>query len=164
MSDLRLAVRSLRATPIVSAVAALSLALGIGANTAIFSIVDSLLLRTLPVPEPGRLVLLSNAARRNPSGWSIPVWQEIQRRPELFEKAAGWSWTRLNLATGGETQFINGVGSIAVTDETGGGGVAYMAHIGGFVAGVILIFVFENPKLEEEQARGRRRRIESPWD
>ena len=63
MSDLRLAFRSLRATPIVTAVAILSLALGIGANTAIFSLVDSLLLRTLPVPEPNRLVLLSTAAR-----------------------------------------------------------------------------------------------------
>ena len=40
------------------------------------------------------------------------------------------------------TQFINGVGSIAVTDETAGGGVAYMAHIGGFVAGLILVKLF----------------------
>jgi membrane associated rhomboid family serine protease len=39
-------------------------------------------------------------------------------------------------------QFINGVGSIATTQETGGGGVAYMAHIGGFVAGLILAPVF----------------------
>ena len=40
------------------------------------------------------------------------------------------------------TQFVNGVGSIAVTDETGGGGVAYMAHIGGFAAGLILAPLF----------------------
>ena len=49
MSDFRLAIRALRATPVVSVVAALSLALGIGANTAIFSLVNSLLLRALPV-------------------------------------------------------------------------------------------------------------------
>jgi hypothetical protein len=116
--DLRLAVRSLRSTPVVSAVAVLSLALGIGANTAIFSLVNSLLLRTLPIPEPGRLVLLSKAASRNPSGWSIPVWEEIQRRPELFEKAAGWSSTPLNLATGGETQFINGIWATGSFFET----------------------------------------------
>jgi putative ABC transport system permease protein len=109
MTDLRLAIRSLRATPIVAAVAILSLALGIGANTAIFSLVDSLLLRTLPVPQPDRLVLLSTAARRNVSGWSIPVWEEIRRRPDLFDKAAGWSPARLNLATGGETQFVDGI-------------------------------------------------------
>ena len=51
MSDLRFAVRALRATPVVSVVAALSLALGIGANTAMFSLVNSLLLRSLPVPS-----------------------------------------------------------------------------------------------------------------
>ena len=54
MSDLRDALRSLRATPVVSAVAILSLALGIGANTAIFSLLDSVMLRSLPVHEPQR--------------------------------------------------------------------------------------------------------------
>src|SRR5947207_1991219 len=56
--DLRLAVRTLVASRIVSTVAVLSLALGIGANTAIFSLVNSLLLRTLPVREPEQLVLM----------------------------------------------------------------------------------------------------------
>ena len=56
MTDLRDAFRALRGTPVVSAVAILSLALGIGANTAIFSIVNSLMLRTLPVQEPQQLV------------------------------------------------------------------------------------------------------------
>ena len=59
MHDLRLALRTLRATPGVSAVAILSLALGIGANTAVFSLVDSLLLLKLPIIEPERLVMLS---------------------------------------------------------------------------------------------------------
>ena len=58
MNDLKLAVRSLRATPLVSVVAVLSIALGIGANTAIFSIVDSLVLRALPVAEPQLLATL----------------------------------------------------------------------------------------------------------
>src|SRR6185503_11414181 len=58
MHDLRLAVRALRATPVVSIVAALSLALGIGANTAIFSLVNSLLLRALPVKAPSQLALV----------------------------------------------------------------------------------------------------------
>jgi predicted permease len=109
MIDLRLAIRSLRATPVVTTVAILSLALGIGANTALFSIVDSLLIRTLPVPAPDRLVLLSTVARRNPSGWSIPVWEEIERRPGLFETSAGWSPTRFDMSSGGESQLIDGI-------------------------------------------------------
>ena len=70
MTDIRLAIRSLRATPVVSIVAALSLALGIGANTAIFSLVNSLLLRALPVKDPGQLALLSDDSGRG--GASLP--------------------------------------------------------------------------------------------
>ena len=58
MHDIRLAFRQLRATPIVTLVAVLSLALGIGANTAMFSLVDSLVLRALPVRDPGRLAII----------------------------------------------------------------------------------------------------------
>jgi predicted lysophospholipase L1 biosynthesis ABC-type transport system permease subunit len=56
VNELRLAIRALHATPIVTLVVILSLALGIGANAAIFSIVNSLLLRALPVEQPDRLV------------------------------------------------------------------------------------------------------------
>src|SRR5580765_5922660 len=60
MSDLRLAIRHLLESPGFSAVAVLSLALGIGANTAIFSLVNDTLLRSLPVPRPDELVLFRN--------------------------------------------------------------------------------------------------------
>jgi putative ABC transport system permease protein len=113
--DLRLAIRVLRATPVVTIVAILSLALGIGANTAIFSIVDSLLLRALPVDRPDRLALLAS----NPPGvtagfssWSNPVWEQIRdRRHELFETAFAFSarTTRFNLASSGQTEFIDGL-------------------------------------------------------
>ncbi len=72
MPDLRDAFRALRATPIVTAVAILSLALGIGANTAIFSLINALMLRSLPVKDPQRLVQVLSAEKR-PS-WSNPVW------------------------------------------------------------------------------------------
>ncbi len=109
MHDIRLALRSLRATPVVAAVAALSLALGIGANTAIFSLVNSLLLRALPVAEPERLVLLGQAGENRFSAWTYPIWDEIKRRPELFARSAAWSQSRFNLAAGGEAQFVDGI-------------------------------------------------------
>ncbi len=71
--DVRLALRALRATPVVTSVAVLSLAPGIGANTAIFSLVNSLLLHNLPVVEPERLVLLSSPtaiSQGRAAGWT----------------------------------------------------------------------------------------------
>jgi membrane associated rhomboid family serine protease len=58
------------------------------------------------------------------------------------------------------TQFVNGVGSIAVTDETAGGGVAYMAHVGGFVAGLVLAPLFA---IGRPTAITRGRRDDDPW-
>jgi putative ABC transport system permease protein len=103
LHDVRLAVRQLRASPLVSAVAILSLALGIGANTAIFSIVNSLLLRSLPVRQPQQLVTLTQGS------WTNPIWEQIRDRHELFESAFAWSATRFNLASGGEAEFVDGI-------------------------------------------------------
>ena len=117
MQDLRVAVRVLRAAPVVTGIAILSLALGVGANTAIFSLVNSLLLRTLPVPEPERLVIMTtdaSAGRRNTDAWNYGVWEEIRRRaPQMFDGAVAWSETgtqnRLSLSTaGGEPQPVDG--------------------------------------------------------
>ena len=109
MQDLRLAVRALRSTPVVTTVAVLSLALGIGANTAIFSLVNSLLLRALPVAAPERLVTISSSSSREHWSWSYPLWDQIRQRPELFDAAVAWSENRFNLESGGETQFVDGI-------------------------------------------------------
>src|SRR5471030_2265726 len=85
MRDLRLAVLALRATPIVSVVAILSLALGIGANTAVFSLVNSLLLQSLPVRQPQQLVMLSDGINGDPQSWTYPIWNQVRTRPQLFD-------------------------------------------------------------------------------
>jgi predicted permease len=103
MPNLRDAVRSLVATPVVSVVAILSLALGIGANTAIFSILDSLVLRTLPVREPQRLVSIDRGS------WTNPIWEAIRDHQQAFAGAAAWSPTRFNLAAGGQTELVDGL-------------------------------------------------------
>jgi len=113
VTDIRLAIRSLRATRLVTLVVVASLALGIGANTAMFSIVNSLLLRALPVERPDRLVLLlSNPTIAVSSPFSNPVWEQIRdRQTDLFESAFAFSRrpVRFNLALGGQTEFVDGV-------------------------------------------------------
>src|SRR6266567_3920643 len=109
MTDLRLAFRSLRTTPVVSIVAALSLALGIGANTAIFSLVNSLLLRALPVKEPTQLVLITDDEDKSIQSWTNPIWEQIRDRRDLFESAFAWNTSRFNLSAGGETQYVDGI-------------------------------------------------------
>jgi putative ABC transport system permease protein len=107
MQDLRDALRGLKAAPIVSAVAVLSLALGIGANSAIFSILNSLLLRDLPVRDPGQLTLVQTSATQ--TSWTNPIWEQIRSRQDLFAGAMAWQSSRFNLSQGGETEFVDGV-------------------------------------------------------
>ena len=118
MHDIRLAFRSVRATPVVSLVAVLSLALGIGANTAIFSIVNSLLLRALPVKEPQQLALVADDPTRGITSWTNPIWEQIRQRHEIFDGVLAWSTMRFNLAAGGETQFVDGIWASGSMFET----------------------------------------------
>ena len=81
--DLRYGLRMLRKSPGFTVVAIASLALGIGANTAIFTLVDSLILRALPVRDPGALVRLKDGS------WTNPIWEADPRSaPQLVESAA----------------------------------------------------------------------------
>jgi predicted permease len=87
MADLRLAARGLRRSPLFATVAILSLALGIGANTAIFTLIDQILLRRLPVKEPDQLVMLYQQGSHMGSNMggrmhSYPMYQDFQTRAE----------------------------------------------------------------------------------
>jgi predicted permease len=106
MNEIRNAFRALRAAPVVSAVAILSLALGIGANTAMFSIIDSLLLRSLPVEEPGKLAVVGIGTGR--ASWTNPLWEAMRNRPDLFDGSLAWSATRFNLSQGGPSELVDG--------------------------------------------------------
>ncbi|MGH9162805.1 MAG: ABC transporter permease [Vicinamibacteraceae bacterium] len=101
--DIRIAVRGLSKNPVFTLVAIATLALGIGANTALFSIFNGLILRPLPVRDPGSLALLTNGS------WSYPIWEEIRsRETELFDGAFAWSDQRFDLSRGGQSAFVDG--------------------------------------------------------
>ncbi len=107
IQDLRYAVKTLRSSPAFAAVAILSLALGIGANTAIFSLIDSVMLKTLPVSHPEQLLQV-----RTPAGFedifTNPLWEQIRDRQDVFSTLFAYSRTRYNLATGGEVRNVEG--------------------------------------------------------
>ena len=108
--DVRYAFRLFGRQRTFAAVIVGTLALGIGANTAIFSIIDGLLLRTLPIEDPERLAQLATAPPSEQRSWTYPIWQEIQRHGARFDGA--FAWTRFDaafdLSTGGESRFVNG--------------------------------------------------------
>jgi len=106
LQDVRYALRALRSSPGLSAVAILSLALGIGANTAIFSLIDAVILKTLPVSHPEELVELRMKTQDGLS-FTNPVWERIRDRQDVFSGAFANSPGRLNLAVGGEVRNAN---------------------------------------------------------
>jgi putative ABC transport system permease protein len=108
-SDVRYALRRLRLSPVFATVATLSLALGIGANVAIFSLANAVLLKRLPVHEPQRLVQLTSGDVRRFSFLTYPVWEQIRDRDDLFDGACAWTGWRFNLARQGEVDYASGI-------------------------------------------------------
>src|SRR5258708_12195044 len=97
--DLRYAVRVLVKAPVVTAVAIVSLALGIGANAAIFSILNALFLRSLPVRAPRQLVAISTIRPDGENGkdpLSMPMFEEIRQRQQVFSGMFAWSGGGMN--------------------------------------------------------------------
>jgi putative ABC transport system permease protein len=115
--ELRHAFRLLRLSPGFTVVAVLTLALGVGANTAIFQLIDSIRLRTIPVQNPQELgtIRISNFHwgsgdfSSEYSQLTYPIWEQILKRQEGFAKIAAWSDQQFNLATGGEVHYAKGI-------------------------------------------------------
>ena len=115
--DMRYGARLLKSNPGFAAVAILSLALGIGANTAIFQLLDAVRMRTLPVKDPQELAFVQITNRTwttgSMNGWyswlTNPMWEQIRDRQQGFSSIFAFGGERLNLAKGGEARYANTV-------------------------------------------------------
>jgi predicted permease len=107
--DLRMALRSLAKSPVLSLVAVFSLALGIGANTAIFTLFDQVLLRLLPVEDPRSLVVVAtrgshSGSNRGRNALSYPMYKDYRDRNEVFEGVLCRRGETVNAGFAGKTE------------------------------------------------------------
>ena len=113
LQDLQFALRTFRKAPLFVFVAVLSLAFGIGANTAIFSLTDQLLLRALPVAHPEQLVLFSAIGRHygsnsGPNRISYPMYQDFRDHNSVFSGMFCFRESDFSLSYGGRTERVSG--------------------------------------------------------
>jgi predicted permease len=108
LQDVRYALRSLRKTPAFTAAAVLTLGIGIGANTAIFSTIDEALFRPLDFPRPDRLadVFTFNKASRTFLSSSYPDYQDLRARTATFQRLSAFVRMPLNVSWGGRSQRL----------------------------------------------------------
>src|SRR5689334_19089120 len=111
IGDFRYALRTLRRCPGFVTVAVITLALGIGANTAIFSLLDQILLRLLPVKNPQQLVMLTMRGHHYGSNWggnaiSHPMFRDFQAHNEVFSGMFCRFPNRASLTFGGQSERV----------------------------------------------------------
>ena len=110
--DIRFALRNLRRSPLFTLVAVASLALGIGANTAIFTLMDQLMLRLLPVSKPEQLVMIwpngpHMGSNRGDRMTSYPMYQDFQQKAQAFSDVLCQFPTPLSIGFGGQTERVD---------------------------------------------------------
>lgn len=110
MQDTRYAIRTCRRRPAFTAVAVLTLGLGIGASTAVFSVADALMLRALPYPNPDRLVALTddNRERGHSVNVALPNFDDWLAGASAIEAAAAWQTADVNFVSGAVAERIGG--------------------------------------------------------
>ena len=108
VQDLRYALRGLRRSPGFASTAILSVALGIGANTAIFSLIDGVILKSLPVRHPEELIQVM-MGKQTYARFSNPTWEHLRDRQDVFSGVFAYGRWDFNLASGGEARSVNGV-------------------------------------------------------
>src|SRR5262245_57075662 len=107
--DLRYGGRMLMKKPGLTLIAALSLALGIGANTSIFSVVNALFFRQLPVPEPGQLMFVFNGSRNIQwAGASYPNYVDYRDKNEFFSELAAYGKITVSLSDDERPDLVDG--------------------------------------------------------
>lgn len=113
LQDIRYGARMLRKNPGFTAVAVLTLALGIGANTAIFSLIDTVMLRMLPVHEPGKLMQVEMGDPASPGShdteFTNVLWEQIRDQQDVFSGALAWGEDRFDLSQGGAVNMAQGM-------------------------------------------------------
>ncbi|MGH9451292.1 MAG: ABC transporter permease, partial [Terriglobia bacterium] len=117
IQDVRYGLRQLRRNPGFTTVAVITLALGMGANTAIFSVIDAVMLQMLPVEKPGELMQVKTRDPRFPGQasplFTTPLWEQLRDRQDVFSGVFAWgeSWgeDKFNLSQGGAAHLVNGM-------------------------------------------------------
>src|SRR5215211_5576561 len=113
IKDLRYGVRSFLKRPGFLVIAVSTLAVGIGATTAMFTVVNSVLLRPLQFPEPERIVQLQGVNPRlgiKQSNMSVPDVADWQQQSQSFEQVSAFIWGNVFLSNGDETERVRGTG------------------------------------------------------
>src|ERR1041385_90893 len=109
LQDVRYSVRTLLKKPAFACIVILTLALGIGANSAIFSVVNALLLRPLPYSDPDRLVVVWSVYRTNDKAYaSAANFRDWKEQSQAFEHLAAYDTGRFNLGGGGQPEALDG--------------------------------------------------------